>query len=414
MRRGRGGERGPGGTRVHVGVIARCEPTLQRGEPATQFVHWFVTAQSRQRRRQPVTLGDQFAAPFGVGARIGHIRDACAGQHPVEMVLRGFERGLRVGCGRAGNDACAQYAGHLDVGDPGDGEGERLVRRQRDRAVLHHQLQIGGRREFDSRRGKFGETGRPVHRPGRYLDVSQHRIRHRVRRDLVLGPVPFGARDVDLREPGRQSVGLVTIRQPVEPRASRVGAGLRVVHRGAGSLGRRRGDVTNFGCDRLVLSGKRRLGFQVGDRLDALVDVGAQPSSFGQRRRRRVGRCLRCRGNDLRLLQFGGERGDDGGCRAGGGEALLRRLTLRVQLGEPLRQLGVPAHTVVDLGDCRGAVSHLFVGRGAAGDRRRPLPCRAPGGGEVPRVLVVDAVDQEGLVTREGSRLAGGHVERTR
>ena len=88
----------------HAASMSASSPSanrvLQSCEPGTQFVDRFVTAQARQRRGQPVTLGDQFAAPLGLGARIGHIRDAGGGKHIVQMTLRRFERGLGIACGR--------------------------------------------------------------------------------------------------------------------------------------------------------------------------------------------------------------------------------------------------------------------------------------------------------------------------
>ena len=140
------------------------------------------------------------------------------------------------------------------------------------------------------------------------------------------------------------------------------------------SLGRGLGGLLHLAGGGILLGGLGRGGFQFGDRLGALVDIGPQPAPFGQRRNRGGVRRIRGGGDHLRLLELAGERGDGVGRGPRRGEPLG---CLRALAGEPSQVFGqrrMPADRIVDLGDRGGAPGHLVVGGTQPADRGWPTP----------------------------------------
>ena len=94
------------------------------------------------------------------------------------------------------------------------------------------------------------------------------------------------------------------------------------------------------------------------------------------------------------------------------GAAIRDRWPRGVQFGQPRGEFAVSADPVVNLGGSGPCTGQLVLGTVETGDRRRPLPRRPAGRGEVALVLGLDAFDQQGLRTREIGGFSGRDVER--
>ena len=138
--------------------------------------------------------------------------------------------------------------------------------------------------------------------------VRIRRVGQRDAGEPAIDALDFAPGHVDLGEPGREPVRLVAVGQLLDGAAGRVDAGLAGRDRRPRGLGGGLGRLLHLGGGRLVLERLGRGGFQLRDRRGPLVDVGAQPPTFGERRHRRGVRGTGGGSDHVGLFELLGER----------------------------------------------------------------------------------------------------------
>ena len=304
----------------------------QFGQASSQFVDDVIADQRVGRGVQLLAGGDQLATTFVKQSCRRHIHDPRLRQRRDQNLLGRFEFGLCVRRRSTWHHPRAQQSRQFDVGRRADTPAPGAARLDGHGVTVETHLDVGDRDEFDVGGGEFGLAGGPLDREGCGLDGTHRVIGQRDACELAVRAVELTPRGVELGETGLEPVGLVAVGHLLDRAAGGVDAGLGCLNRGARFAGRGLGRLLHFSGGGELVEGFGRCRLQPRNRGGPLVDVGTQPSPFGEC----CDRCgvggVRGGGNHLGLFELLGQRSDRLGRGAGLGEALSR---IGPVLGEP-------------------------------------------------------------------------------